>query len=428
MGQILIVEDSKSIAGWVCKRLAQELSLPVVWVQTMAAARDLIETPGQEFDAALLDLNLPDAPDGEIVDYVVSRKIPAIAFTANMDEATQAAIWSKGVVDYVGKEGDQSVLYMASMIRRLALNKRTRVLVVDDSRMVRHYVQRLLTTHQYIVHEATDGVAALQILREYPDVCLVITDYNMPNMDGFELARRIREVHSREEMGVLGVSASTNTSIAVRFLKNGANDFLDKPFSAEQFYCRVTQNVQMIEHFRTIRELSRRDYLTGLYNRRHLVEAGERLLNEVRKAQGKAAVALLDIDFFKHINDQFGHDMGDMVLQQLARLMLAEFREPDLVARHGGEEFCVVAHGEDPGSIFRRFDAFRETIACASATFGEYPIPFTVSIGLCMDLDKSLDQMVKQADTRLYEAKAGGRNCVRPSLEAADVEGASACS
>jgi PleD family two-component response regulator len=116
-------------------------------------------------------------------------------------------------------------------------------------------VCNLLEVHQYRVIAADDGVEALKKIQENPDVDLVITDYEMPKMDGFALTQKIREKHDKNEIAVIGISGHDEHDIAVRFLKNGANDFIIKPFFTEEFYCRVTQNVETVESFRRLKQV-----------------------------------------------------------------------------------------------------------------------------------------------------------------------------
>jgi PleD family two-component response regulator len=126
---------------------------------------------------------------------------------------------------------------------------------VDDSRVFRNRISSLLEVHQYSVLPAGDGAEALKILGENPDIALVITDYEMPKMDGFDLTQKIREKRDKNEVAIIGISAQGDHGLSARFLKNGANDFICKPFLTEEFYCRVTQNVETIEHLRRLKQI-----------------------------------------------------------------------------------------------------------------------------------------------------------------------------
>ena len=271
---------------------------------------------------------------------------------------------------------------------------------------------RLLEVHQYQVLEAKDGVQALEVLNDHPDIALVITDYRMPNMDGFELIRSVRERYDKRTLGIIGVSASGSTRLSAKFIKHGANDFINKPFSADEFYCRVTQNVEMIEYVKTIRDTSHEDYLTGLRNRRYYFETAKGLHADAKRGNTTIAVAMIDIDHFKKFNDSFGHSAGDEVLKSIAGLIESRFRQSDIVARFGGEEFCVLASNRDVEKVRLVFEDLCNAVGQHKLNLKSDVMKVTVSIGVCTTVHDSLEKMIRIADEELYQAKNGGRNRV----------------
>ena len=154
------------------------------------------------------------------------------------------------------------------------------------------------------------------------------------------------------------------------------------------------------------------DFLTGLNNRRQLLRLGLPMLASARRSATPLAVAMLDIDHFKRVNDTWGHDAGDEVLARIGQLLKASFRSSDIVARFGGEEFCILAPGLSPEEAFSLFDAFRLRLAEERFTFDGEQVAITISIGVSSDVVDSLDTMIAAADTQLYRAKERGRNRV----------------
>ncbi len=247
------------------------------------------------------------------------------------------------------------------------------------------------------------------MLEAHPDVALMLTDYAMPVMDGFELTAQARKLYGKERLAIIGISASEDKLISSQFLKNGANDFITKPYSYEEILCRVNQNLEMLEIIRINRDAATRDYLTRLYNRRYFFETGSPLHAAVKSRQHPLAAAMLDIDHFKKINDQYGHDCGDEVLRQVAKL-LDQHLGQWLVARLGGEEFAVLLDGCGLEEARGHLEALRLAIAAAPIVCGASAIPVTISIGLSGQPGESIDDMIKSADLALYQAKEGGRN------------------
>jgi len=409
--RILIVEDNKAVARLISSRVTQELDFVTKVAHSFEEAREILDD-NDAFFIAILDLNLPDAPDGEIVDLVLSREIPSIVLTGTLDDELRKRILSKNVVDYIVKEGMHAIDYVIHLIKRLRNNRNMTALVVDDTATFRHLISRLLSQHKFNVITANDGVDALEKIKQYPDIKLILTDYEMPNMDGFELVSALRKDYSKDMMAIIGLSANTSETLSAQFLKKGANDFLSKPFLNEEFYCRVTQNVEIVELINEIREASIRDYLTGLYNRRYLYDIGNTIHANALRDNSPIAVGMVDIDYFKKINDTYGHDVGDTALKHVANLLTVHVRKTDVVSRCGGEEFCVILTNVDHQRALLIFGKIRKVIEKSEIQADAKTIKMTISIGVCTSLQNSLESMIKKADEMLYEAKESGRNRV----------------
>jgi diguanylate cyclase (GGDEF)-like protein len=411
MSKVLVVEDSRTFSSMLSRRITEEMGHQVVVANSKAKAAEILDADA-DFFVALLDLNLPDAPTGEVVDLVLARGIPSIVFTGELNDTLREQFWDKRIVDYILKQNMDNVQYMLSLVERLHRNPGIKVLVVDDSQTARLVVGKLLGAHCYQVLEAEDGRTALAMLAEHPDVRLVLTDFNMPGMDGSELVRTIRRDHTKDQLAIIGLSGEGQAALSARFIKSGANDFLHKPFQTEEFYTRVTQNIELLEYIAQIKELAEKDYLTKLYNRRYFFSAGPKLMAaQTRRGQG-VVVAMLDIDHFKNVNDTFGHDAGDAVLRHMSALLAARFRVSDIVSRFGGEEFCVLATDMNASNACAVFEDLRQAFEASPVSFCGQSIAYTVSIGLCTSPLDGLEAMIKAADQALYASKREGRNRV----------------
>jgi diguanylate cyclase (GGDEF)-like protein len=411
MVKVLIVEDAKFFLSILTSKLAVA-GYEVVSAATMAEAeRRIAEHAGTLF-LAILDLTLPDSPDGEVVDLAIERGLPVVVYSANFSEDVRDRVLSKKVIDYVVKEDPSSLDYLVNLVRRLDRNRDVTALVVDDATTARRYIADLLRQYQFRVLEAADGVAALDTLAKNASVRLVITDYHMPAMDGFQLIKAIRKTHGRDQVAVLGISSSGSSTLSARFIKSGANDFLNKPFLREEFFCRVQMNIEMLENLDALKAAATVDYLTGVGNRRSFFTAASPLFAAAKRGQAPIAVAMIDIDLFKDINDTHGHDVGDTVLAQVANTLSGQIRNTDLLARFGGEEFCVLAFNVAPEDAFLYFERLRTCVGGTPMVTESGVFRVTVSIGICTGLRPSLDAMIIEADAQLYAAKRAGRNRV----------------
>ena len=218
--RILVVEDSLFFSSLLKKEIEAKLKFDVTVAQSYAEAMELIDGNREAWFVAILDLNLPDAPDGEIVDSVSERDIPSIVFTGDFRTEVRDRVLSNNVIDYVIKGVQYSVDHVVSLINRIARNRSIKVMVVDDSNANRAFVSRLLKTHKYHVLEAVDGVEAIEVFEKNPEIKLIVTDYNMPNMDGFELTKTVRAKRpGKGGLAIIGMSAADNSILSAKFSK-----------------------------------------------------------------------------------------------------------------------------------------------------------------------------------------------------------------
>jgi diguanylate cyclase (GGDEF)-like protein len=277
--------------------------------------------------------------------------------------------------------------------------------VVDDSRISRTQIMRSLETQKFIVLEASNGEEALNLLKRNPDTMLIITDYKMPRMDGFELIAQVRKEYATDRLAIIGISAYGSSLISIQFLKRGANDFITKPFLVEELYLRVKQNIEMLEHIDAFQKLSNLDFLTQLYNRRFFFEIGNKIFENAKRRNLELTTALLDLDRFKNVNDTFGHEAGDKALKHVADLLARNFRSADVVARYGGEEFAILAINMDRKQTDKVFNRIRTLIKSQKMEVDGKKIELRVSIGVTTRIFDTLEETIKRADELLYEAK-----------------------
>jgi diguanylate cyclase (GGDEF)-like protein len=410
--RILIVEDNKTLAKLIAKKVEHALDMEVDVAYSLGEAKLFLAR--YKYFITLLDINLPDAPDGEIVDYVLAKKHRVIVLSANIDKEFRAQMLEKNIIDYVNKGGTGDINYIIQMIERLRKNKKHKVLVVDDSMVFRKQMQNMLENMFFEVITVAHGEEALGMLQAKPDISLVITDYNMPVMNGLDLTYEIRQTYSKDELCILALSGNEDTEISALFLKHGANDYIKKPFSKEEFSVRVNNSIEALENIQMIMNYANRDYLTGLYNRRYFFQAMSEYVDDVKESGERFAVAMIDIDHFKQVNDTYGHDVGDKVIVTLADILRSSTSPRDVVARFGGEEFCVVLKNINRFSAFDILERIRTEVEHYTFSVDkEREIHFTISIGAVVHNNHdSLEESLNEADMMLYKAKNSGRNQV----------------
>lgn len=412
MNKILIVEDSKVISKGLQRWITTDLDFPCDVAGSMLEAKELITAHPDAYFISLLDLHLPDAPNGEIVDFILSHNIPSVIVTGTFDEQTRKLMMSKDIVDYVVKSHPKDMPQLLKLIRRIHSNYHTKVLIVDDSRQYRRHYSRVLENQKLNVFLAEDGIEALSILEENKDIRLVLTDYHMPRMNGHELVQNIRNDFSEDNLAIIVFSTDDTDGIAPKFLKAGANDFISKTASREEFLCRINMNLDMIDMVYLIKDAANRDFLTKIFNRKYFFEHADKLYSKHKRDDRPLIVAMTDIDHFKNVNDIYGHLAGDMVIKQFAQMLKNKCGNKGIVARFGGEEFCILLDKLPDNGVVDFFENIRLTASSMSVFVDNKEIKFTVSIGVTSSLGNSLADMINISDQYLYHAKQNGRNSV----------------
>jgi two-component system cell cycle response regulator len=294
---------------------------------------------------------------------------------------------------------------------------RGRVLFVEDSRTSAAITAYYLEQFGLAVQHVTTAEAALEELGYEFD--LVLSDYFLDGeLTGLDLVKRIRG--RRDDLALLPILMLTSAEEAdhrIGSLRAGANDFIYKPFLPEELYARL-HNLLALRHAykklysqkKAMERLSITDGLTNLYNKRFLNTEAPAALEQARRKERPLSLLIADLDHFKRINDEHGHEIGDVTLRAAAQVMEEEFQEVDLIARYGGEEFVVLLDETAPEQAAIRADRFRQHLADRHLDH-----PVTASVGISAvtpEAPRDYPELFREADQALYKAKESGRNRV----------------
>ncbi len=245
-----------------------------------------------------------------------------------------------------------------------------RALVVDDSSSVRRIIRSNLNRSGVEVVEAADGHEALALVEE-EDGCfdIVIIDNLMPRMNGDELCRRLAMIAKMEQVPKFFISSLNDKESILAFFKAGASDYLKKPFIAEELHAREQTHLRVRKYFNQLEMLNKKleeqashDGLTGLFNRRYFQEASERAFSQALRYKQDLSCIMLDLDYFKKVNDTHGHAFGDLVLAGFAGLVANRLRKADIAARYGGEEFILFLPNTGADSAVYLAERIREKV------------------------------------------------------------------
>ena len=391
---ILLIEDNKTYQKAIVKFIEKELLF--VKFKIIDSFEKLKKINIKAFDIAICDYILPDTKEDEHIQYVVN-KINTIVLTKYRNENTKLK-FIDNVLDYIYKDDINTFRYLAQLVKRYNKNKNRTILIVDDSVVIRNKILKYLKLFNLNVFEAKDGKEAKNIL-EKEKIDLVITDIIMPVMNGFDLVKNIRKEKTFEELPVLGISGFNEEDESIKLLKAGANDFIKKPFTKEELLIRIGNLLDLYDFINQYKKKSQIDPLTKAFNRSIL----ESKIESLFYIYDKKTICMLDIDFFKKINDNYGHQTGDKILSFFAYHIKQYIRKNDFLIRYGGEEFLIFMPNTTKQEAYIVLFKIKNTLQSLNGIY------FTFSAGIADEGD-TLVEMIKTADERLYQAKKEGRN------------------
>jgi len=395
--KILIIEDSITYAKLIKFQL--EKNIIGLSADIIASFEELKKIDLEEYELFIVDMILIDS-EREHINYLLERNKKIILITQYQEEFFKhKAKLDFHIVDYIIKDDISILNYLKRLVKRFYKNQFLNVLVAEDSVSVRNLEKKYLELFNLNVLSAKDGKEAYEIVNN-KKVDLLITDINMPHIDGEKLIKMIREKYSVEELPIMVISLNNEKEELINILKLGINDYLTKPFLKEEFIIRIMNILDIYELLKSYEDSMFRDGLTNIYNRFFL----ENKMDDIFRQNKTKTIVMVDIDFFKKINDKYGHQMGDEVLKFFAKILKNNIRKNDFVIRYGGEEFLIYLPSTTKIEAYVIMHKIRNILK-----IDKKPVDFTFSAGIA-DEGETLPEMIQLADERLYKAKKEGRD------------------
>ncbi|MBL7175656.1 MAG: diguanylate cyclase [Desulfobacteraceae bacterium] len=295
-----------------------------------------------------------------------------------------------------------------------------KVLIAEDDLVSSRLLETYLDKWGYDVLVTSDGNEAWEAIQGPEAPSLVISDWMMPNMDGLDLCRKIRQMKRSGYVYFIILTTKVKKEDLIEGLVAGADDFLIKPFNKEELRYRVKIGERIIELERRILNMAYLDPLTGVLNRRAFMERIEGEINRAVRGNAPLSLIFTDIDHFKQINDRYGHQAGDLVLRHFTEQLLGSSRSYDFVGRYGGEEFVVCLPGANDHQVKLVAERMRKGVEEMTIMLPDrsQSIQITASFGVAsyeLKSDKNVDSLIRRADEAMYRAKREGRNRISGS-------------
>lgn len=283
------------------------------------------------------------------------------------------------------------------------------VLIVDDS-PTNLQVLAACVKGEHRVKVSTSGEQCLQIAKAKPQPDLILLDVEMPGMNGYEVCKHLKSQPETCDIPIIFVTGLEGDKDEEKGLALGAVDYIIKPIRPAIVIARVKTHVTLKLQRDKLNKMAFFDQLTGLYNRHYLIEMATKKVSRALRHNYDLWVLMIDIDHFKHINDNYGHPMGDQILKQVAEVLILDNRNEDIVARFGGEEFIMIFDSCNKSNALLKSERVRSKVEALK--------PFNISVAVSIGMaklsaeDANFEHLLKRADDALYRAKENGRNRV----------------
>lgn len=296
---------------------------------------------------------------------------------------------------------------------------RQKILAVDDSLLICQQIEKVLKNEEYTVYKSHSAKETLELLEEV-DPDLILLDVILPDMEGYELFEKIKE-KDKNHAPVIFITSKDSEQDVIRGFELGACDYIKKPFRPEELKSRVKAHLEdkrerdelkilnetLKANMQILNRVAYRDELTGLYNRRFVVE---KLAQDLMEPNRQDALVMIDVDDFKHVNDCYGHDAGDMVLVCISNIMESVCRRHKVV-RWGGEEFLIILMAVTKQECYEVCEEIRKEIQAFPFLQGNTTFYCTVTLGISLyDKEQSFKMNMTHADMALYRGKKTGKN------------------
>ncbi|QOW64264.1 PleD family two-component system response regulator [Campylobacter hepaticus] len=407
--KILIIDDNKMLAKLLAKKIQTTLNYEVDIAFDFAKAQELMEN---EYFLVFADLCLLDAPNGEVVDYIIEKKTPVVVLTASADKATKEKFMHKDILDYIFKESETCIDEIINSIVKLNQYAKTKVILAMSNLNERNEIKKILTQRKFNVLVAAHGEEALSYLNDNNDIKLIIADAHMPVINGFELLNQVRERFNDDELCVI-LLGEHNDTFEVDAFKNSVNEYLFKPLNKESFNCRLDRCLSYMEDKKFLNTYNILDPVSGIKNYNALMSGIEDYFAQVAVKEEEFAFAFLNIDNLEMINEEYGYDVGDEVIKICANEIVNEVKGRDLVGQYSGEKICIILKNISQEKAIKIFSRIRVNIKKTGVLVNLDEVFFTVSIGVVFGTSKDkFDNLVQKADRVLAQAKNNGKDRV----------------
>lgn len=406
MGKVVIIDKESPELSVLIKQIEISCNHEVILVPSVKAAKEI-----KKVDIVILPI------EQSLKNYSPLGDIPTILIVRGGTVESKPFLLAKRIVDTVDDYSNHNTKYILFLLKRISVINNSKVLICEQEPLSQALLTRTLTTIGVKVLSADSLKKVKSTFQKNRDIKMIMVTSKLSDCRGVDVVKFFRTYFNKLDLPIIALLGENDSDTEeIDFFRAGATDSLIKrmssQFSLEIFRTKIMQSLREVISYSEMSWLADHDSLTGLYNRRYFFQFGSSLFANYNRGNLAISVAMIDIDDFKKINDTYGHSIGDMVIITIARILVDNTRETDIVARFGGEEFCIILAGTNKDDAYDVLDRIRIQIHETQFTSDKEEFKTSVSIGVSSEVNQSLEDMVKDSDKKLYLAKEGGKDKV----------------
>lgn len=403
--KILVIAAEEAIQVAVAAQVVKQLGLSVLKCSTVEQYRDVITHRSADILMVIADVS---SCTSDIIDDLAHQKIPTLGLFSPLEDTHQMS--GKHVVSNLNRDDIDQMAGLSRVLEGVFENRKTRIIVLHQHRQYRNYLEGLLLARYYTVMQATDVAEAMELLVLYPDTQVLLFDENYTKVGNVEVIKQLRRNYSPDHLSIISLIVQRDAALISALFEYGSSDVITTSTDDVEFLARIAHQVGVISNFRQLKNRRFRDPLSKAYTLEYFNDVGSRIFANAVRDNFELALAVINIDNFRLVNDQHGSAVGNLVLRSLSEQLQALLRTTDFVVRRQGDEFICVISCIDIASLVQLLERTVRYVEANGVWFGQTKIPITVTIGATAELGATLDNMLTRAEMALLQARKEGRN------------------
>lgn len=402
---VLTIAAEESVHASVEAQVVKLLGLSVLRCTTVEQYRQAFAHRSSEIIMVIADAS---GCTSAIVDDLPKQKIPTIGLFRSLDATLKMS--GKHVVSNLNRDDIDQMAGLSRVVESIFENRKTRIIILHQQRKYRNYLEELLLARYYTVMQATDVAEAMELLTLYPDTQVLLFDESYATVGHVEVITQLRRNYALDHLSIVSLVVQREAGLISSLFKFGSSDVIATSTDDVEFLARIEHQVGIIANFRQIKNRLFRDPLSQAYTVEYFNDVGSRIFANAVRDNFELALAVINIDNFRLVNDQHGAAVGNLVLRSLSEQLQALLRTTDFVVRRQGDEFICVISCIELEPLEQLLERTIRYVEAKGVWFGQTKIPITVTIGATAELGATLENMLTRAEMALLQARKEGRN------------------